>query len=72
VWVLHLTVSKGVVVLDGLRCFCRILMPFQLELKEVMLLTTHSNYSVKPFLDKDSSLVAFMLEQHGIFTRDLS
>jgi hypothetical protein len=69
-WVLHLTVGKGFVVLDGLCCLCRISMPFQFELNKVTLLTTHSNYSVKILLD-ENFLNTFMLERRGIFTRDL-
>jgi hypothetical protein len=45
-------------------------MPFQLELNQVMLLTTYSNYSVETLLDKDFT-TAFILERRSIFTRDL-
>ena len=46
-------------------------MPFQLELNEVTPLTTHSNYSVETLLDEDFT-TTFILEQHSIFTKDLT
>lgn len=69
--ILHSTAGKSVVVLDGLRRLCGILVPCQFELNEVTPLTTHSNYGIEILLYEDLSNT-FMLERDGIFSRDLS
>jgi hypothetical protein len=41
-------------------------------MNKVTPLTTHSNYCIEIFPHEDFTLVAFTLEQRGIFTKDLS